>query len=182
MTEQQTEADGAGPAARWEAMASAELALSARLCTGIEALTEQLRDRQDFIGRLAQGVYWVPAPAFPLNALPFIPSANGGPGASPRGTAFAWAIQRVTVGPVGASTDLVTIYKGRSQVDIAPQNALNTFTGNAGSFVPWTPGRQGAILMPGESLIVGGTITGTNPVLTWDVVVMDLDLLPLYLL
>jgi hypothetical protein len=172
----------ADPAARWEAMASAELAMSARLVTATEQLAAQMADRQAFMARLTGGLYWVPAPAMPLSSLPYIPAANGGPSASPHGTALAWAIQRVTVGPIGASTDVITIYKGRSSVDISPQNALTSLTGNAGTYPSWTPGRQGAVLMPGESLIVDGTITGTNPVLTWDVVVMDLDMLPLYLL
>lgn len=177
-----TEPVQADPAARWEAMASAEMALSARLCAATEDLARQMADRQAFMAKLTGGLYWVPAPAMPLSSLPYAPPANGGPAASPHANAMAWAVQRVTAGPLGASTDGITIYKGRSTVDIAPQNALTTLTGNSGNYPSWTPGRQGCILMPGESLIVDGTITGTNPVLTWDVVVMDLDLLPLFLL
>jgi hypothetical protein len=172
-----TDLTEASPPAQWEAMAAAELEMSARLCAGIEDLAARMTARADFLDRLGRAMHWVPAPAFPLSALPYVPPANGGPGMN-----FAWAIQRVTVGPIGATTDAVTIYKGRSVVDVAPQNALATFTGAAGAFVPWTPGHAGVILMPGESLIAAGTITGANPVLSWDVKIMDLDALPFYLL
>jgi hypothetical protein len=172
MTDLETAPDG-----RWEAMAAAELEMSARLCAGIEDLAAKMSARADFLDRLGRAIHWVPAPAFPLSALPYVPPANGGPGMN-----FAWAIQRVTVGPIGAATDAVTIYKGRSGVDVAPQNALTTFTGAAGQFVPWTPGHAGVVLMPGESLIVAGTITSANPVLSWDVKILDFDVLPLYLL
>lgn len=167
--------DGQAPA--WEAMARAELDMSARLCAGIEDLAAKMAARQDFLDRLSRAVHWVPAPAMPLSALPYVPPANGGPGMN-----FAWAIQRVTVGPIGATSDAVTIYKGRSVVDVAPQNALFTFSGAAGAFPVWTPGHSGAVLQQGESLIAAGAITGTNPVLCWDVIILDIDILPLFLL
>lgn len=165
------------PRPSWEGLVTAELELSARLCAATERLADQFAARQDLADRMATGIYWVPAPGFPLSTLPYVPPSNGGPGLK-----FCWAVQRVTVGPVGATSDAVTVYKGRSSVDIAPQNALSTFSGAVGAFPSWTPGRTGCVLMPGESLIVGGTITGSNPVLSWDVLVMDLDMLPLFLL
>ena len=167
----------APPDGRWEAMAAAELEMSARLVAGIEDLAAKMAARAEFMDKLGRAIHWVPAPAMPLNVLPYVLPANNGPG-----TNFAWAIQRVTVGPIGATTDAVTFYKGKSTVDVAPQNALNTFTGVVGQFVSWTPGHAGCLLMPNESVVVAGTITGANPVLSWDVKIMDFDVLPLYLL
>jgi len=169
------------PREHWQQLVTAELELSARLCAATERVADLMAARQDLADTLAQAVNWVPAPAIPLSSLPVV-QANAGPEPAIGGLAYCWAIQRVTVGPLGATTDAVTIYKGRSSADVLSVNALFTFAGAAGAYATWSPGRTGAILKPNEHLIAAGTITGTNPVLTWDVLVVDQDALHLFLL
>jgi hypothetical protein len=177
--------DYAGPAGdpreQWQQMVQAELELSARLCAATERVADLMQSRQDQTDLLARSVNWVPAPSIPLNALPVVQS-NAGPEAAPAPLAFCWAVQRVTVGPIGATSDAVTLYKGRSKADVLSVNALHTFTGAAGTYADWEPGRTGCILKPNESIIAAGTITGANPVLSWDVLIIDQDALPLFLL
>lgn len=161
----------------------AEAALAVKLCASLDANTAAVlaaRDaRDEWIDRLS-GAFWQhPVDPIPLTTLPVV-RVNAGPT-----TGFFWAIQRVTIGPIGATTDQLHVYKSRISVEQQPQTALNTLTGAssaAGAFLNWTPGRTGALLMPDERLGLAGTVTGTNPVMNWEVVQGEMWALPLYVM
>jgi len=146
--------DGAGlQAAGW-----------AQLAASLSGVAAELRAQNDRRRRLAACLWPVHPPAISLAVLPVQRSADGGPN-----TGYFWAVQRITVGPVGAATDLVTVYRGTSLSDVQSQNALNSFySAQAGAFVAWHPGGKGLILLPDEGLIFAGTITGTSPVANID--------------
>lgn len=128
------------------------------------SVAAELREANMRRRQLAASLWPVHTPAVPLGSLPTLRSADGGPN-----TGYFWAVQRITVGPIGASTDLITVYRGASANDVQPQNALNSFySSQAGAFVPWHAGGKGLILMPDESLIFAGVITGASPVANID--------------
>lgn len=160
--------------------AGADVDVWGQLAVNLGSVAAELRADRERKRQLAAGIWWLEAPALPLSPLPAFNSQIG-----PNG-GYAWAVQRITVGPVGAATDLPTVYKGRSANEVQPQNALFTFNAGqnsaAGSFQTWHPGGKGLVLMPDESIIVAGTITGANPMLSWDVVQVELDNLSYYLL
>jgi hypothetical protein len=137
---------------------------SADLVLALGSLTAELRKEDLRRRRLAASMYPVVAPPVSLVGLPALRSADGGPN-----TGYFWAVQRITVGPFGAGTDLITVYRGASVNDVQPQNALNSFfTAQAGAFVPWHVGGKGLILRGDESLIFAGTITGASPIANID--------------
>ena len=156
----------------------AEAALSVRLCAALDGLGAQMQRRQEWIDRLADAIWQAPAPPIPLGSLP-VSRPDSGPT-----TGYFWAVQRVTLGPVGATSDLIHLYKSRLSAEQQPQTALTTLTATssaAGAFLTWTPGRSGCLLLPDERMGAAGTITGTNPVLNWDVIQGELWALPLFL-
>lgn len=156
----------------------AEAALIVRLCAAIDGLGAQMQRKQEWIDRLADAIWQMPVPPIPLSSLP-VNRVDAGPT-----TGFFWAVQRVTIGPIGATTDLVHLYKSHMTVEQQPQTALTTLTGAssaAGAFLTWTPGRSGCLLLPEEHVGVAGTITGSNPVMNWDVIQGELWALPLFL-
>ena len=158
--------------------AGLDVSAVASLCASMNGLAAQLRGEHERRRRVAGMMWGVRPPAISLGSLPALRSADGGPN-----TGFFWAVQRITIGPAGAATDLVTVYRGTSSADVQPQNALNSFTFAAvGQFAPWHPGGRGLILMPDESLIFAGTITGANPIANVEVHQGRIDLLPDYLL
>lgn len=156
----------------------AEAAIAVRLCAAMDGVSAQMQRRQEWIDRLAAAIWQTPVDPIPLGSLP-VNRVNAGPT-----TGYFWAIQRVTVGPIGATSDLVHLYKSRQTGEQQPQNALNTLAGTnsaAGAFLTWNPGRSGCLLLPDERVGVAGTITGANPVMSWEVVQGELWALPLFL-
>jgi hypothetical protein len=156
----------------------AEAAISVRLCAAMDGLCAQLQRRQEWIDRLAGAFWQMPVPPIPLGSLP-INRIDTGPT-----TGYFWAIQRITVGPIGATSDLVHLYKSHTGNEQQPQTALNTLAGTnsaAGAFLTWNPGRTGCLLLPDERVGVAGTITGANPVMNWEVIQGELWALPLFL-
>ena len=156
-----------------------EAELAGSLCLSLDRNTAAMRDRQAWLDRLADAIWQVPMDPIPLGALPVV-RVNAGPT-----TGYYHAIQRVTVGPIGATTDLIHVYKSRVSVEQQPQTALTTLTGAssaAGAFLTWTPGRTGCVLHPDERIGLSGTITGTNPVMNWEVVQVEAWAFPLYLI
>ena len=149
--------------------------MSAELSVSLGSLAAAVREQNQMSRRAAGAIWWVEAPALSLSVLPAFNSTFG------PNTGYAWAVQRITVGPLGALTDAVTVYKGRSAADIQSQNALFTFTNQATGFGTWHPGTAGLILMPDESIVVAGTITGVNPMLNWDAIQMESWFLPHFL-
>ena len=135
-----------------------------QLCASLDGFAAELRIQNQRRQRLAANLWPVVAPPVSLTGLPALRSADGGPN-----TGYFWAIQRITVGPFGAGTDLITVYRGASVNDVQPQNALNSFfTAQAGAFVPWHVGGKGLILRGDESLVFAGTITGLSPIANID--------------
>jgi hypothetical protein len=130
--------------------------------------------------RLALDVTYVSAPGVSYAALPGA-TADWGP---KRG--WAWAIQRITVSGLAATTDFATVFRGNSTAAAVPENALFTFQiATLGAVAPWTPGRTGLILRARESLVFGGTFTGsaTAPlVISVDAVQLAEAKLPYFLL
>ncbi len=141
-----------------------EIGAMAQLCAQLGSVAGELAEQNKRRRKLAASLWPVHAPAIPLAALPVVRTSDGGPN-----TGYFWAVQRITVGPIGAGTDLITVYRGTSVLDVQPQNALNSFfSSQAGAFVPWHVGGKGLILMPDECLIFAGTITGANPMANLD--------------
>jgi hypothetical protein len=96
----------------------------------------------------------LPAVQFIGSAAPAI-KALWGPN-----TGYAWAIQRLTVGGLGG-TDSLLVYRGYSgAADVQPQNLVGPpLTAAAPNMFP---GKSGLILMPDQSLVFGGTLTGAS--------------------
>jgi hypothetical protein len=147
-----------------------ELDIGAQLIASLDSVAAELREynkHQRSLAARAAAQWPVRGPALSLSGTGpwMIGSNNNGPS-----TGYAWQVQRITIGPSGAATDLVTVYRGYSSADVVPQNAIDSviYTG-AGQFGTIRLGYDGIILMPDESIIVSGTITGTNPMLNWDV-------------
>lgn len=116
-------------------------------------------------------------------------SAPGGTFALPQvmdegpSTGYAWAIQRITIAGLGATTDQVTVYRGASVAEALLQNALFTFTVPVvGAVSTWHPGGKGLLLVNDEALVFGGTLTGTGAIVNVEAVQMTLACLPDYLI
>ena len=148
------------------------------LSVSLRGLAAEMAADREWRDRLAQGIMPIEVPAIGAFTAAQTPYLQGTWGPN---TGYAWAVQRITVGPLGALTDAVTVYKGRSAADIQSQNALFTFTNQATGFGTWHPGTAGLILMPDESIVVAGTITGVNPMLNWDAIQMESWFLPHFL-
>lgn len=116
----------------------------------------------------------IPASQFLGSAAPFI-KALWGPN-----TGYAWAIQRLTVAGL-AGTDSMLIYRGYSgAADIQPQNIAGPPLTAAAPTI--NPGKSGLVLMPEQSLVFAGTLTGASVyTVSGNAVQMTLDRLPRYL-
>jgi hypothetical protein len=156
----------------------AQIAVTARMCAALDLLSNRLAERQDFMTRLADAFWQMPVPPLPLTSLP-VNRPDTGPM-----TGYFWAVQRITVGPIGTTTDSIHIYKSHSTVEQQSQTALNTLTGATsapGAFLTWNPGRTGCLLLPDEKIGASGTITGPLPTLNWEVIQGEMWALPLFL-
>lgn len=96
----------------------------------------------------------IPAVQFAGSGAPFL-KALWGPN-----TGYAWAINRLTVGGLGG-TDSMLVYRGYSgAADVQPQNLVGPpLTAAAPNMFP---GKSGLILMPEQSLVFAGTLTGAS--------------------
>ena len=160
------------------AAVQAQIAVTARMCVALDKLTGRLAERQDYLEKLASTIWQAPMPAIPLTTLP-VNRPDTGPTVG-----YFWAVQRITVGPIGSTTDAIHLYKSHSTVEQQSQTALNTLTGvtsQPGAFLTWNPGRTGCVLLPDEKLGASGTITGALPSLNWEVIVGEIWALPLFL-
>ena len=140
-------------------------------------LVSEMRREAQRKAQLACDVSYVSAPAISLSSLP-VATANWGPGKG-----WAWAVQRITVAGFGATTDFVIAYRGESTTDAVAANALYTFQeAVAGGTSTWHPGRTGLVLRGDESLVFGGTLTGTTGVVSVDVIQLADAKMPYFLL
>ena len=146
----------------------------AKLGVRIESLTSELREARQERALLWQEVRFVPVNPVQaaFAALPVVLQVTPKHG-------FTWAVQRVTVAGIGASPDVVLVYRGSSPADVAPQNFLNVLTAAAPT---WHPGRTGLLLKPSQTLILAGGTTGNTYTLSADVIQVSDDQLPYYML
>lgn len=161
--------------------AGIDFEVAGHLTAAVADLVTEMRADRDRRAKMAAAVWYVQTPAisFAGSAAPYNP-----PGWGPA-TGYAWAVQRITVTPVG-DDDLLTVYRGHSSADANPQNALNQW-GAGGTpdlaTQPWHPGRTGLILMPDESLVFDGGLTSdTQYFANIDVIQLNLEQLPYFLL
>ena len=156
----------------------AQIAVTARMCVALDKMSERLGQRQDFMDRLADSLWQMPVPPLPLTTLP-VNRPDTGPT-----TGYFWAVQRITIGPIGATSDLVHVYKSHSTPEQQSQTALTTLSGASsapGAFLTWNPGRTGCLLLPDERVGANGTITGPLPTLNWEVIQGEIWALPFFL-
>lgn len=146
----------------------------AKIGVRLESLTAELAAQRE-----ARSLLWQELRFVPLNpvqaafaSLPVVMAVT------PKG-GFTWAVQRVTVAGIGASPDVVSVYRGASAADVVPQNFLNVLTAAAPT---WHPGGKGLLLKPSQTLILAGGTTGNTYTLSADVIQVSDDQLPYYLL
>lgn len=155
-----------------------ELNIAAGLTAAIGNLVTELEADRRRKEQLALDVSYVSTPGEALTALPGAMPNAWGPNAR-----YVWAVQRLTIAGFGATSDFVTVYRGNSPNDAVAGNALFTFQeAVAGGVATWHPGRTGLILAPEESLVFGGTFTGTQLVISADVIQLATPKLPIFLL
>ena len=159
----------------------ADLGAFAALAVELRANTAALNRAEERRRQIAASVTTFDGPAieFKAAALPYATPANQyGPK-----DGYVWAIQRMTVFGLGATTDFINAYKGSSTADVAGQNALNTFTVPiVGAVSTWGPGRTGCILKAKQSLVFQGTFTGADCFVSTEVIQLTLDQLRYFLL
>jgi hypothetical protein len=150
------------------------LKLSASIDSMTAVMRADLKRKQD----MAADVSYIETPALALTALPFVAGIGWGPN-----TGYSWAVQRMTVAGLGATTDYVIAYRGTSAAQATGNNALYTFQELvAGGTSTWHPGRTGCILKAEESLVFTGTFTGTQAFVSIDVIQLTDTQLPYFLL
>jgi len=157
----------------------AGISATAQLSVAIGDLTTELATERRRKLQLTQDVAYIEAPPITGTSVP-LSQAGWGPN-----TGYAWAVQRITVAGLGATTDLLTAYRGNAVLPNGqpPQNALYSFTiAAAGAVATWHPGRTGLILQAEESMIFTGTFTGTQLAISLDVIQLHGSKLPYFLL
>jgi hypothetical protein len=148
-----------------------------RVCASLDGLTSEMRADRMRKQQLAAEVAYIDAPAISFGALPYAP-AGWGPNSG-----YNWAIQRVTMSGFGATTDYITVYRGNSTGFAVGAYALYTFQeAVSGGVATWHPGRTGLVLKGDESIVFGGTFTGTTAYANIDVVQLTDAQLPYFLL
>ena len=154
-----------------------DIDLSAQISASINGLTTELRRDRLRKENLAADCSYIETPPIYFNAVPYA-AAGWGPN-----TGFSWAIQRVTVAGLGATTDFLTVYRGTAAAAAAGNNALYTLQeAVAGGVATWHPGRTGLILKADESLVFAGTFTGTTCFVNIDAIQLTDANLPYFLL
>lgn len=154
-----------------------EASANAGLHLAVGNLVSELRAEAQRKARLAADVSYIKTPGQSFASLPGTTS-NWGPGIG-----YCWAVQRITVAGFGATTDFVIAYRGNSNTDAIPMNALFTFQETvAGGTSTWHPGRTGLVLTGDESLVFGGTFTGTACVISIDAIQLTNEKMAYFLL
>jgi hypothetical protein len=150
------------------------LKLSASIDSMTAVMRADLKRKQD----MAADVSYIETPALSFTSLPFVAGSGWGPN-----TGFHWAVQRMTIAGLGATTDYAIAYRGTASAHAVGNNALYTFQELvAGGTATWHPGRTGLILKGQESLVFGGTFTGTTGFISIDVIQLTDAQLPYFLL
>jgi hypothetical protein len=158
-----------------------EIDFAAAISASIDGLTAEMRADRRRKQDLAADVAYIETPPinFAATALPYTPGPGWGPNVG-----YNWAVQRITVGGFGATTDYLTAYRGTTTAHAgAGQNALYTFQeAVAGGVSTWHPGRTGLILKGQESLAFNGSITTGPFFVNIDVIQLTDAQLPYFLL
>jgi len=154
-----------------------EADVSARIWASLDGLVTEMRAERKRMQDLAAEIAYISAPAIAFTAVPYAP-----PGWGPN-TGYNWAVQRITLSGFGATTDYITAYRGNSTAHAVAAQALYTFQeAVAGGASAWHPGRTGLVLKGDESIVFGGTFTGTQMVASIDVIQLTDAQLPGFLL
>jgi len=165
-----------------QASLAGNLQATVSLGESIRGLADEISAEQDWRQAIANGIAWVEVPAIGAFTPAQTPYAQGGWGPP---TGYAWAVQRITVGPLAAGDNL-EVYRGHSTADASGnQNFLNAWISPSAQQQPvqaWNPGRTGCLLNPRQTLIFTGTLTGGPYYANADVISIETWLLPYFLL
>lgn len=157
-----------------------DLEVSARLCAALDANTMALLDTEAR-RRLMFAAVTALSPmsvTFKGSAAPLVAPSDWGPR-----TGWSWAIQTVTVTPLGSS-DVLKLYRAKSPAQVDLNNLKFSFVGTSTvDTLTWHPGRTGFVLHAGEGLGFSGTLTsGTTYMVNFEVIQVSDDQLPYFLL
>ena len=143
-------------------------------------VAEYVQHRYTLEQRAAEAIRVVPLPSQEsAPATGTLLLANAGNILGPN-TGYAWAVQSLSVAGL-ATGDTASLYIGPAvAATVQPNNFVQQFTPSAPS---WQPGRTGLVLNPGDTLVLAGSsLTSTLVTLTGRVIIMELWLLPEFLL
>lgn len=161
-------------------MPGLEINFAANVSASIDGLTAELRADRRRKQDLAADVAYIETDAITFTTSTTLPYMKSGWGPN---TGYAWAVQRMTVSGLGATSDFLTVYRGSSTAHAQGQNALFTFQeAVAGGVAAWHPGRTGLVLKAEESLVFNGTITTGPFFVNVDVIQLTDAQLPYFLL
>jgi hypothetical protein len=154
----------------------------------VAGLNRRLDDREKQVRELAESVSAPEAPGISFTGA----SAAGGlmgayapPQWGPT-LGYIWAVQIITVGPLGTG-DTLAIYRGLTSSDNNPQRLKYQFSGANGAWQTWSPGRTGLVLHGGREGLVfdpgSGTLTSaTRYFVNIDVIQIEDKNFPYFLL
>lgn len=162
-------------------MVELDLEAAVQLSAAIGANTAALQQAEKRKRDLAASVSYIDEMAFSFTSLtaPALLEADKRPK-----TGYWWAIQRVSIAGLGATTDFVNLWRADSPAGAgAGQKALNTFQiAVAGGIANWHPGRTGLLLRARQGLAATGTFTGTQAIVSFDFIQVTDEQLPYFLL
>lgn len=157
-----------------------EIDVAAEMNLRLGALVDRLDARRETERRAAEAIRV--APFQPHEAAPAAGAFTISDAANVLGpnTGYAWAVQSLSVAGLG-SGDTASLYIGPPIAATAsPNNFRQAFTAANPS---WQPGRTGCILNYGDSLVLSGAgLSSPLVTLTGQVIIMELWLLPMFLL
>jgi hypothetical protein len=141
--------------------------VSFRLAASLEGLCRRMDDREAQVRNLAESVS-----AVETRGIAFLgSSAPGGlngalaPHQWGPSLGWTWAVQLITVGPLGTG-DTLAVYRGKTSSDNETQRLKYQFAGSNGEWQAWSPGRTGLILHGGREGLVfdpgSGTLTSAT--------------------
>ena len=160
-----------------------DVEVSARLCAALDSNTLALQMQERRRALMANDVRCSEATSISFlgSAAPAVSPADWGPS-----TGWNWAIQTVTVTPLGSS-DVLKLYRGTSGPGMNLANRLKqSFIGSATvDTVTWHPGRTGLVLhgFGSDGLVFAGTLTsGTTYFVNFEIIEVSDAQLPYFLL
>ena len=146
----------------------------AKVGVHLESLTAEMRQQRQQREQLYQDIRFIPVlpvqAAFTQLPLAFPVTVKLG---------FTWAVQRLTVSGFASATDTLSIYRGSSPADAAPNNLVNVLSE---SLYTWHPGRTGLLLKPNQTIVLGGGTSGSTYTVNLDVIQVADTQLPYFLL